>query len=79
MVWPSGEDGHGAYTLEITSMHVMIELFMNDTTVYFDSMVYNISTLAARKHEISPTIMKGRNIPMESIEHGVRSRFGETN
>ena len=50
----------------------MIALLMNDATVlFFDRMVPNISILVARKHGICPTIMKGRTVTVESMEHGV--------
>ena len=58
------------------AVYVTIALFANDATACFDRMVPAISTLIARKHGATPTLMKSRNIMIEGMEHQVKTKHG---
>lgn len=60
------------------SLHIIMTMFMNDTTAYFDRMVSNISSLISIKHNMPPKVMQSWNMTMEAMKHTVRMKYGDS-
>ena len=53
-------------------IYVTIAMFANDATACIDRMVPNISSLVARKHRVTPNVIKAHNVMIKGMEHYVK-------